>query len=511
MLLKRKPPVNYRSPEPSVVLKGNDFSRDANRSIKNWALAPEGGFSKYLRAARSLFVLCIFIAIFALSPCSSQVQSQTAQSVSISAPPVAPQAYSLPPGKLAQAITLNRIRTALEIADSLWSLAFLWILLATRSAAGLAAWAERLLPRRWMQGLLFFAAFLLLSTLAELPLDLIGHTASLHYGISVQGWASWLGDGAKSLGISLLIGPPVLLLFNWIVRLSPRRYWFWAWLVSLPLIVLTVLAEPLLEPVFNNFEPLAKTHPALVARLEQVVARTGTQIAPNRMYLMKASEKSNGLNAYVTGIGVTKRFVMWDTATDRLPDDEVLFIFGHESGHYVLHHIPKELAGSFLGMFVLFWGCAGVAGWLARHFGARWGLCGIEAGQTTLGAPSIASFAMGGKPTTPLATRQGFLVLLLTLSAASFLLQPLSNAFSRHFEHEADIYGQEAIHGLVANPQNTAVSAFNHMGEAWLEDPNPSPFIEFWSYTHPSVQHRAEFAQHYDPWANGGRGRFFDR
>ena len=94
-----------------------------------------------------------------------------------------------------------------------------------------------------MQGLLFFAAFLVITTLADLPLDLIGHAASLHYGISVQGWGSWLGDLAKGLGLSLLFGPPVLLLFNWIVRVSPRRYWLWAWLVSLPLIVLSALGR----------------------------------------------------------------------------------------------------------------------------------------------------------------------------------------------------------------------------------------------------------------------------
>jgi Zn-dependent protease with chaperone function len=443
-------------------------------------------------------MICLVLLFVGLAArdCSGQTTiSQPAPTAAALAQTAPAQAYSLPPDKLAQAITLNRIRTALDIASSLWGLAFLWILLATRWAAGLAAWAERLLPRRWMQGLAFFAAFLLLSTLANLPLDLIGHTASLHYGISVQGWASWLGDAAKSLGLSLLIGPPILLLFNWIVRLSPRRYWLWTWLVSLPLIILTVLAAPLLEPIFNKFEPLLQTYPVLVAKLETVVARTGTHIAPDRMFLMKASEKSNGLNAYVTGIGATKRFVMWDTTTDRLPDDEVLFIFGHESGHYVLNHIPKELAGSFMGMFILFWGCAAVAGWLARRYGARWELVDMQ----------------GEKSTTALASRQGFLALLLTLSVASFLLQPASNAFSRHFEHEADIYGQEAIHGLVADPQQTAVSAFNHMGEAWLEDPNPSPFIEFWSYTHPSVQHRAEFAQHYDPWVNGGHGQFFDK
>jgi hypothetical protein len=73
------------------------------------------------------------------------------------------------------------------------------------------------------------------------------------------------------------------------------------------------------------------------------------------------------------------------------------------------------------------------------------------------------------------------------------------------------VYGQEAVHGLVADPQKTAVVGFNALGEAWLEDPNPSPFIEFWEYSHPSVKTRANFAAQYDPWANGGRGEFFAR
>jgi Zn-dependent protease with chaperone function len=208
---------------------------------------------------------------------------------------------------------------------------------------------------------------------------------------------------------------------------------------------------------------------------------------------MKASAKSNGLNAYVTGIGATKRFVMWDTATDRLPDDEVLFIFGHESGHYVLHHIPKGIAVTAAALFFVFWGCSSLARWLASRFGARWQLGGVEVGQNAL------------------ASRQGFVVLLFALSIASVVLQPASNTYSRHIEHEADIYGQEAIHGIVADPQKTAVSAFNHIGEAWLEDPDPSAFIEFWEYNHPSVQSRANFALRYDPWVNGGHGKFFEK
>ena len=87
------------------------------------------------------------------------------------------------------------------------------------------------------------------------------------------------------------------------------------------------------------------------------------------------------------------------------------------------------------------------------------------------------------------------MVLLFAISVAELSSEPASNTFSRHFEHEADVYGQEAIHGIVADPQKTAVAAFNDLGEAWLEDPNPSPFIEFWEYNHPIVQTRANFAR----------------
>jgi len=271
------------------------------------------------------------------------------------------------------------------------------------------------------------------------------------------------------------------------VRVSPRRYWLWLWMISIPLIVIAVFLAPMvLDPLFNKFEPLEGTHAALVGELEQVVARTGTAIAPERMFLMKASEKTNGINAYVTGIGSSKRFVMWDTTTDRMPDDEIMFIFGHESGHYVLNHIPKMLAGLMVGLFFVFWGCAHLAESMVRRFGERWDVGGVG-------------------------SRAGFLTLFFAFSIAAFAMTQVGNAVSRHFEHEADIYGQEAIHGLVADPQKTAVSSFNHLGEAWLDYPNPNGFVEFWLYSHPSVQERAEFAEHYNPWVNGGHGIFFMR
>lgn len=395
------------------------------------------------------------------------------------------QAYTLPPDKLAKAIAYSRISDILNIVGSIWGFVFLWILLATGAWAGIEAWAQRRTGRRWLQGVWFFFAFFVLTMAAGLPLDMIGQHYGRAYGVVVQGWGSWFGDQAKGLGVALVLGTLVFLLFNWMVRRWPRRYWFAIWLATMPIMILTIFLSPLIiDPIFNKFEPLELHHAALVAKLEKVVARTGINIPPDRMYLMKASAKSNGLNAYVTGIGASKRYVMWDTAVNRLPDDEVLFVFGHESGHYVLHHIPKMVTGFAIGLFFVYWGCAALAAWLVRRFGARWHV-------------------------TDLGSRTGFVVLIFVISVVGFLLEPVSNGFSRHFEHQADVYGQEAIHGIVPDPQKTAVSLFNHLGEAWLEDPNPNPFIEFWLYNHPSVQDRANFAEHYNPWANGGHGKFF--
>lgn len=398
----------------------------------------------------------------------------------------APQdAYTLPPGDLARAVALSRIQDVLAFGGSLWGIAFLWLLLATGAAAHVDQWTQRILHWRSLQGLLYFALFLIAVFLAGLPFDWFAHHTSRAYGISVQNWISWSRDEGTSLGLSLAVGAPLLLFFNWIVRRWRRRYWLVAWLISLPLMVLAVYAEPLLiDPLFNTFVPLQASDPALVPQLEKIVHRTGIDIPPSRMYLMKASAKTNGINAYVTGIGPSTRIVVWDTTARRVPVDQILFIFGHESGHYVLHHISKGLAISAACLFFGFWGVAGVSGWVLRRRGTRWGVASLS-------------------------DRSGFIVLLFVLSIAGFLAEPGANAISRHFEHQADVFGQEAVHGIVPDPQQTAVAAFNRLGRIWLENPHPSSFVVFWLYNHPSIQQRANFAAHYDPWTKGGHGKYF--
>lgn len=440
----------------------------------------------FLRRFACPLMLAIFLST--LSPATKSQETQTNSAPSPSSQvnnQDAQQAYHLPPDKLAKAIALSRIQNILEIAGSIWSLLFAWLLLVTKTWSRLETWAERHSLRRWVQGAWFFSIYILLTTLAGLPFDLYGHHASRSYGISVQSWASWFGDQGKSLGLALVFGTGILLLFSWIVRRWPRRYWFGLWVATVPILLLVMFVEPVvIEPLFDKFEPLAQSNPALVTKLEKIVDRTGTSIPPGRMFLMKASAKTNGLNAYVSGIGATKRVVVWDTTAGRIPDDEVLFIFGHESGHYVLDHIWKGFFLSVIGLFFLYWACAKAAVGVIHRFGPSWGVSEI-------------------------ASRTGFVVLLFVISIAGFVTEPISNGVSRHFEHQADVYGQEAVHGLVPDPQKTAVAAFNDLGEAWLEDPRPNPFIEFWLYNHPSTQARANFAAHYNPWSNSGHGLFF--
>jgi len=102
---------------------------------------------------------------------------------------------------------------------------------------------------------------------------------------------------------------------------------------------LGAIAEPLVEPWFYKFTPMAESQPHLAARIEQMTVRAGVEIPQIRIFEMNASAKLRALNAYVSGLSASKRVVVWDTTIQRMTEDEVLFVTGHEMGHYVLGHV----------------------------------------------------------------------------------------------------------------------------------------------------------------------------
>jgi len=388
-------------------------------------------------------------------------------------------AYTLPPDKLAKALHLYQARILLHFAGPLWTILALWLLIYFRAGWKIQNFAARLSGKRWLQGCIAIPAWLLLLTGIGLPAELLGQRIYRSYGLSVQSWPNWFRDWGISLVLTLVFGTLGILVLYWLIRKSPRRWWFWAWVLAVPFEIFAIYAIPVvIDPLFNHFQPLAQSDPALVDQLERVVARGHMQIPPRRMFVMDASAKLTGANAYVTGFGASKRVVVWDNTIKRVPQEEILMIYGHEQGHYVLHHIVKGLVFFGILMLVFFWIAYKLMNFLLVRYGTTWHI------------PSAHDWSSLG-------------LVLLLMTALSFFSEPIGNSFSRWIEHQADIYGIEVTHGIVPDTQKTGVTMEQRLGEMWLDYPYPNNFVVFWTYTHPPTADRLEFAAHYDPWQPG--------
>lgn len=392
--------------------------------------------------------------------------------------------YALRPADLAKAQHLLTLHTVTHFGNELWGILELLLLLNFGAVAAMRDRAVRTSRHRWVQGYTFLFFFLLATSLLGLPLDLYEHSISRRYGLSIQSWVGWFGDLAKSFALEWFIGSLVLILLFWIIRRQPQHWPYIFWVFTIPLTLFGLFIGPYVEPLFFHYEPLAQSQPALVQRLEEVAKRGHMDIPPDRMFLMRASTKLTTLNADVEGFGRSKRVVVWDTSIQKLTPDQILLVFGHESGHYVLGHITRGLLLSFAGSFFLLWLGFRFVLWAIARFGPRWRI------------PSQADWGT-------------LAVLLLAFALFSALLEPFASTFSRTQEHAADVYGQEAVHGIVPDPQRTAQDTFDVLGGTSFADPNPSRFLEFWTYDHPSIGRRAAFAKAYNPWAAGYAPKYF--
>ncbi|MGH9775625.1 MAG: M48 family metallopeptidase [Candidatus Acidiferrales bacterium] len=392
--------------------------------------------------------------------------------------------YTLSPERYQQAVEFSRARYRLYFINVICGVLVLLLVLRWRLAPKFRDWAERLSSRRFIQAAIYTPLLVVTLAIAGLATATYGHHLSRHYGISVQGWDSWMWDWAKGQFLTIVISVFLVWILYGVIRRSPRRWWFYFWLACLPLLVFLIFLAPVvIDPLFNKFEPLQQKDPQLVSALEQVVRRTGLDIPPERMFWMQASEKTKALDAYVTGIGASKRVVVFDNTIQRMSTSETLFVFGHESGHYVLGHVWKGILFFAALAFVLLY--AGFA--LQRRLLARWGMsCGIRSLEDWASLP----------------------VLLLIISVFAFFTDPVANSFSRHLEHQADIYGLEVTHSITPDSGEVAARAFQVLGEVDLADPAPSPFIEFWLYDHPPLGKRLDFARTYNPWEAGKEPEF---
>ena len=387
--------------------------------------------------------------------------------------------YQLSDEKYRKAVAYSRAWYTLYFVSVAWGFVVLFFLLLLGVIARLRDVAERASGRVYLQALIFVPGLLLLLDLSHLPISIYWHWFSLRYQQSVQGWGSWFWDWSKANLLEVALGVGLALLLVVVIRWKPRTWWLYFWYAAVPVTLFLFFISPwFIDPMFNTFRPLQDKQPELVAAIAKLTNHAGVPIPPERMFLMQASAKTNQLNAYVTGFGASKRVVIWDTTIQKTTGDELLFIVGHELGHYVLGHVVKGFALSLAGLLIAFYVAYRVLQWVLARWGTQWGARG-QGDWVTLA------------------------ILLLIMNVITFLSAPIDSSVSRMIEHAADVYGLEVIHGVIPNSAEVAAHAFQVLGEADLDEPNPPWIIKIWLYSHPPINERLEFAHTYDPWTKG--------
>ena len=384
------------------------------------------------------------------------------------------------PEPTAEALRYHRGNNAVWAADTLLGFAVPAVLLLTGFSARLRALAARLGRGRWLPTVaLYGAAFTIVLSLAYLPFAwYVGFVRQHAYGLSNQTAGQWLGDWVKGA----LLGAVVAMLVLWIpyllLRASPRRWWLWTGLATLPLGVVALLVGPVwIAPLFDHFGPMHDR--ALEARILALADRAG--IEGSRVYEVDKSADTRMVNAYVTGIGRSKRIVLWDTILRRLEPDEVVFVMAHEMGHFVLHHTIAVILGAALLATLSLWVVHRVAAGLIARGRGRFGFDRLS---------DVASLPL----------------LMLVGGVVSFLATPAVLAFSRWQEHEADRFALE-----LTRDNHAGAMVFVRLQQENLGVPRPGLVYTLWRGSHPSLASRVEFANSYRPWAEGRPSRYETR
>jgi Zn-dependent protease with chaperone function len=421
---------------------------------------------------------------------ASEQSGATAQTPSpaSSRAPLQPQnritAYTLPPDLYRKAHNRSRIGFATRIVGFFYGLLILWFILGRKLSARYRDWAEKVARNRFLQALVFTPLLVLTVAILQLPLDIFEESVLKRYKISVQSWPSWAADWAKAQLLTILIGSLLVWILYAVISKSPRRWWLYFWIISLPLLLFGLFISPyVIDPLFNKYEPLSSHAAELIPELQRVTRRAGQEVAPERMFWMKASDKTVSTNASVNGFGASKRIIIWDTTLAQETTDEILTDFGHEMGHYVLGHIWKGFL-FFAGMiFVLLYLGFRSIGWLLARRGAGWNVRALD---------DWASLP----------------ALLLLINFFGFAADAVGNTFSRYQENQADVYSLEVTHDIVPDAGQAFARSFQIYGEKVLVDPHPNPVSVFLFSDHPTVSDRIHLGVTYDPWSKGESPQF---
>jgi Zn-dependent protease with chaperone function len=366
----------------------------------------------------------------------------------------------------------RNIRTPLTVLEPFFAIAVGLLILFTGLAARMRDIAQRVTRFRYVHVFVFVVLYTLVVFVISFPLAYYSGFALEHqFDLSTESFGAWLADEVKGVGVGIFFfGVVPLVWLAYAAIRKSRRWWLWLAFGSIPVSIIGVLIQPLvIDPLFNKFEPMRDQ-----ALKQQVLALAEKADIPGRnVFQVDKSTETKTLNAYVSGFGASQRIVFWDTILDAMSDDELLFVTGHEMGHYVLGHIWKWMAFLSVLGFALFFFAGKLMEWSVARFGGRWGFTELH---------DIASLPL----------------LVLAFGAVSLVAQPLVNAWSRTLEHEADVFALEVTHD-----NDAGARAFLVLGSQNRSNPDPSQLEVLWLRTHPPLAERVKFMLEYRPWEEG--------
>lgn len=354
---------------------------------------------------------------------------------------------------------------------ALWGLVLPAVILFTGFSSKMRQFARFLGRRAVWTFIIFIILYSILVELVSFPIDYYTGFVRLHeYGLSSQTFGRWFNHYFLSIWIEIGTSLIVFGVLYLLIAKSPKRWWLYMGLLMIPIQIFFQVIQPLyISPLFNKFGPMQDKQ--LEQKILNLAERAG--ISDSRVFEVDKSSDTRMMNAYVTGLGNSKRIVLWDTIIKGMNEKELLFVMGHEMGHYVLHHIWWGIlftsGMAILIMLLIF---------LASKFFLK--TCRRAMGFTEL--KDVASFPL----------------VLLLYGFFSLAFTPIQNLFTQMEEKQADRFGLEITHN-----NHGAATGFLKLTKSNLGYPFPGTFYMLFRSSHPSIGSRIEFFNTYHPWCEG--------